>query len=71
MTRWRYAVKEVSVGGGQRFLRDYDAKDRPRTGRFIAFKKLGVFRIVGREDGHNGDVGTLLVEAMKKETKIK
>lgn len=71
MTRWRYAVMQISAGGGQRFLRDYDVKDRPRTGRFIAFKGLGVYKIVGRQDGRDGDIGTLLVEAVKKETKNK
>jgi hypothetical protein len=65
IARWHYAVVQRTKGG-ERFLLDYDTETKPRTGRFINFGPLGVFKVVDREDpklkGDARDIGILYVK---------
>lgn len=57
MRRHRYAVK--LAGGG--YLGDLDLLKRPRVRAYVVLKRRA-YRIVEREDGKDGEIGTLRVE---------
>lgn len=69
ITRLKYAVME-RFEGGQRFLGDYDTRERPAVGRIIAIKNRGVFKICERQDPSDREpIGTLYVKSPSRSSR--